>query len=384
MPARKTVLIFPFNLLSHYLRCLVLVDRYFSGDEYEIFFVNSKAYNKFIEEQGYRTFHCEQFDAGYVIERAEQFKFSWLNEKDIERVLTSQVSAIRSLKADIVIGDASPTLRMAAEITQCRYFSLINGYMTPYYSCGRELSARHPVYNYLKELPEPLYKMVTAFGERLSMKRIHRPFSKIRKKYGLRKVTSYLAELQGDLNMICDLPGLFPQKGLPANYAFTGPLIYHNSHTDNNWLKQLEQRKPVILLAMGSTGNWQKLNFFNEKQFAWFTIIAAGDTERVLYGSHIIRKDFVDLSAVLEISDLMICHGGNGTIYHALLKGVYMLCLTSHFEQEWNVHALERIGYGMSADHFSAEDWLIHINKAKEMKLKPYFAEQSYLIPVMV
>jgi hypothetical protein len=34
-----------------------------------------------------------------------------------------------------------------------------------------------------------------------------------------------------------------------------------------------------------------------------------------------------------------------------------MLCLTSHFEQEWNVQALERKGYGVSANEFNATDW---------------------------
>mgnify|MGYP006335572741 FL=1 len=58
----------------------------------------------------------------------------------------------------------------------------------------------------------------------------------------------------------------------------------------------------------------------------------------------------------------MICHGGNGTIYNGILNQVYMLCLSNHFEQEWNIDAVEKNGYGLSADEFTEADWKAHID----------------------
>ncbi|MDQ3842876.1 MAG: hypothetical protein M3342_02510, partial [Bacteroidota bacterium] len=62
---------------------------------------------------------------------------------------------------------------------------------------------------------------------------------------------------------------------------------------------------------------------------------------------------FVPADAILPLTDLVICHGGNGTLYQALAYGIPLLCKTSHVEQEWNVQALERKGLGESLDRIS-------------------------------
>ncbi|MBA3649296.1 MAG: hypothetical protein H0W62_12230 [Chitinophagales bacterium] len=111
----------------------------------------------------------------------------------------------------------------------------------------------------------------------------------------------------------------------------------------------------------------------NHRDYAGYTIITAGDKNRILNGTHIISYDFINIDEVLTIADVMICHGGNGTIYHGLGKGVYMLCLTSHFEQEWNVQALERIGYGKSMNDYEIKDWKEVINDAIKIKVPPYY-----------
>src|SRR5690606_10563786 len=113
---RKTILFFPFNLLSHYLRCLVLADTY-DRNEYRIYFISSDEYNEFVFKHGYEVFSCKQFSASEVMRCSRRFDFSWLNPADLEEVMLDQVRAIRELNADLVIGDMAPSLKMAAEIT---------------------------------------------------------------------------------------------------------------------------------------------------------------------------------------------------------------------------------------------------------------------------
>jgi UDP:flavonoid glycosyltransferase YjiC (YdhE family) len=353
---KKKILIFPFNLLSHYLRCLELADRY-SKDEYEILFLHSDEYAGFVKVQNYNTFHCEQFHSAYAMECSGKFSFKWLNEKDIELIYLSQLSAINHLKPDLVIGDVAPCLKMAAESAGVKYVAVMNGYMTRFYSFTRKLSRTHKAYGFLRLLPPEVADKITGFAERQALMRVHRPFNKLRVRYKLKKVEDYLFEIEGDQNLICDLPELFPQENLPANYRFIPPLIYKNAMPEGEWLSRLDKNKPVICVCMGSTGNWEALRFLNHHQYADYTIITAGDSDKVLQGEHIIAREFINLNEVLEHSDLMICHGGNGTIYFGLTKGVFMLCLTSHFEQEWNVQALERLGYGKSADRWKETEW---------------------------
>ena len=354
--AKRKVLVFPFNLLSHYLRCLVLANRY-SRDDYEILFHHSDNYANFISEHHYDTFRCEQFDPVYAIECSTKFSFIWLNEKDIERIYLSQLSAIRDLKPDLVIGDAAPCLKMASESAGVEYVAVMNGYLTRFYSFTRKLSRTHKAHGFLSLLPATLADKITHFAEQQKFIDVHRPFKNLRAKYKLKELKNYLYEIEGDQNLICDLPDLFPQKDLPENFRFIPPLIYRNARAEGDWLLHLDKNKPVICVCMGSTGNWEALKFLNHQRYADYTIITAGDTGKVIRGEHILAQDFANLDEVLEHSDLMICHGGNGTIYCGLTKGVFMLCLTSHFEQEWNVHALERSGYGRLADGWEETEW---------------------------
>ncbi|MBI2722360.1 MAG: hypothetical protein HYX39_09315 [Bacteroidetes bacterium] len=371
MKVKKRILVFPFNLLSHYLRCIVLVNNQFNKDEYEILFLSSATYNHYLTEHGYGIFECEQFDAQKVMACSEKFDFSWLNKMDLERVLSSQISTISQLKPDIVIGDVAPTLKMAAEVTKVKYIALTNGYMTKHYAYARKLSRTHPAYKYSKKIPERYFSILTNFAESISFKIVHQPFKKLRKKYGLRRIDNYLLEMEGDENLICDDPKLFPQKNISSGYKLIGPLLYKVNKNEGTWLQDLPQKKPIIFICMGSTGNWKGLNFLNNTFYSQYTIITAGDAKKELSANHIISRSFVNIEDVLNVSDLMICHGGNGTIYHGIIKGIYMLCLTSHFEQEWNVHALERFDYGCSANDFNKTDWDKMIRKKLNIKLKP-------------
>ena len=104
MHDKKIILVFPFNLLSHYLRCLVLVNQYFNTDRYKILFLSSTDYNIFVQQNGYGIFNCGQFDSKAVIEYAEHFDFSWLNENDINRILSAQVRVMKGMPVKIIAG----------------------------------------------------------------------------------------------------------------------------------------------------------------------------------------------------------------------------------------------------------------------------------------
>ncbi len=203
MQTENSILIFPFGLLSHYLRCIELAKQYYG--KYEVLFASHPKYNSFVLEAGYKTFDCESFDTDLVMKCSQKFDFSWLNEKDIECVLLSQIKVIEHHKPSIVIGDVSPSLKMAAEFTGTAYHSLLNGYMSRYYLYTRRLSRTHPAYPYSKKVPEKYFDRITDFAEWVSFRLVHRPFKKLRKKYKLIKQRDYLSEMEGDENLICDL-----------------------------------------------------------------------------------------------------------------------------------------------------------------------------------
>ncbi len=344
---KQRILFFPFDLMSHYLRCMVLAKHYPNS---EILFSSSISYGEFIKKEGYETFYVEDFDPEKVMQCAQKFDFSWLNHKDIHRIFRSQVEAIQNLKPDLVIGDTSPTLKMAAEFTGVPYTSLMNGYMSKYYKNVRALSKTHPGHKHLVKLPPNVSDRIIKFAETISFRIVHKPFKKLRRQYKLKHVSNYINEMEGDQNLICDHEYLFPQTNLPEHYKIIGPLMYKTHKEESELISLLDNGKKTICVCMGSSGNWDKLQFLSSQKYSGYTILTAGDTKKRISGKHVISRDFIALETILPHCSFLICHGGNGTIYHGIENKTPMLFVTSHFEQEWNVQQLETLQFGKCID----------------------------------
>jgi len=373
---KPVVLIFPFELLSHYLRCLQLASTI--RDDYDVYFVHSHRYAHVIEEAGFTTFTCDAFNIDEVMTSARKFDFSWLNYRTLERIFLSQIKSIKQYQPVAVLGDTAPTLKMAAEFCQTKYISLMNGYMTKYYKFVRQISKDHPAAQFQNKFPRKIFELMIETGERATFKKVHRPFKALRQKYGLRSLSAYLDELEGDCNLICDLLELFPQKDLPKNYHIIGPLFYSGNEPEEEIRRFLDNDRPSILVNIGSSGDFEKSAFLSDPYFERYNIVFAGDANGVLGGKHIVGKTFINNSAILDLIDLVICHGGNGSIYQALAFGVPVVCATSIFEQEWNVQGLVQLNLGASLDGISdleeikalIQKWITRKNSAPFQSIK--------------
>lgn len=390
MQAKPLILIFPFGLLSHYLRSLVLC-RYLKA-YFEIRILYNPAFNSFVVEEAVATFDCESIDANTAIQSMKKFDFSWINTKALERVFLEQIKTITILKPIAVLGDHSPTLKMAAEKTGVQFISLINGYMSKYYADQRGIPSTHPFGPVLNLFPRPLAKILTKAGEAKAFRKIHRPFAEIRKKYQLQYQYQYQDEFEGDLTLICDLPDLFPQKNLPRNYREIAPLIYGLKGNNNIRPSWLPKKQQTIFVSMGSTGDWEKLSFLNDPIFNTYNIIASDDKKRILHASHIIHRSFVNIHELFLFTDLVICHGGNGTIYQALLYRIPVLCKPSHCEQEWNIHAIEKKCLGKNLNRIKdliqykgiIEEWIQKKTDVRSQDFSESIEKQVQKLPQLV
>lgn len=371
---KPLLLIFPFGLLSHYLRCLTLAKHLRAY--FHILFAYDEKFTEFISKEDFQTFSCLSLNAKEVLQCVKKFDFSWINEHSLEPVYLDQVRVIGLLKPAVVLGDTSPTLKMAAEKTGIMYISLMNGYMSKYYSFARKISRTHPLHKFLSYFPGYIVDALTQKGEAMAFFSVHSAFKKIRRKHRLSFKKYYPDELEGNLNLICDLDDLFPQKELPSNYMQIAPLYYDPNDAPVPLQDKLDKNKKTIFVSMGSSGDWENVSFLNHPAFHGYNIITAADRDSILHGEHIIKVPFVNVHEVFPGTDLVICHGGNGTIYQALLYGIPVLCSTSHFEQEWNADALERLHVGKSLDGIKDfNDYLQIVEQWVNKKEKNFYAE---------
>ena len=325
--------------MSHYLRCLTLADQL--KLHYDVRFATSPAYAKFIVGAGYATFPFTDFDLIEILRQSQEFRFDWLEENALEQQFEQQKAIIHKHRPVAVIGDNSFSLKMAAEACDVKFIALMNAYMTQYYEPGRKLTRTHPKARLMERLPTSLYWYIIRKIEKYHFNHIHTPFKKIRAKQGLKPIENYAKELEGDITLLCDLPSLFPQKNLPKCYHFIGPLLFSPSAKCDmpNWDIPKNQKK-TILVSMGSSGDYAQIEWLNDKTFSAYNIIVTGDKKGILKGDHILHYNFIPLHEVMPQVNLLICHGGNGTIYEAIRAGVPVLCSPSIFEQEWNEYAI--------------------------------------------
>ena len=59
-------------------------------------------------------------------------------------------------------------------------------------------------------------------------------------------------------------------------------------------------------------------------------------------------ESFLDGDLVMEESDLVVCHGGNGTIYQALLHGKPIIGIPTIPDQGFNMRRVQALGIGKS------------------------------------
>lgn len=123
-----------------------------------------------------------------------------------------------------------------------------------------------------------------------------------------------------------------------------------------SWLDRLDRSKKVVYLSLGSEGlntvldNLESL-LPSEVQF----IVVTGQTQeasRHLLTSNqkipanVFIEPFVNAELVLPHCDLVICHGGNGTIYQALGFGLPVAGFATHREQFHGLRRLQELGLG--------------------------------------
>lgn len=352
--AKPLLMVFPLDLASHYLRCIELCGS-LAGD-YRILFAHSETYAQFVANHGFETFMVEQFDREEVARSAASFDFSWLSKPKMRKIVESQITVIRELNPAMVLGDASFTLKMAAQKTETKFVSLVNGYMTKHYKLDRQVPRAHRGYKYSKVVPSAIFRRISSAMEALSYWKIHEPFNDLRRSIGLDAEETFLDELDGDLNLICDLPELFPQKRLPDRYAFIGPLFHDGKQAESEAIRFAEQRKPAILVTMGSSGNWNRAKFIGAERFGKYNLILSGDASPEPSTGNTFSRHFLNHMSVMPHVDLVICHGGNGTLYQALANGLPSLCIPGNFESEWNSNRISELGLGEVIENTSDLD----------------------------
>lgn len=341
--SKQVILFAPYNLLAHYLRCVEVAKTL--SDDYEIIFLFSQRYGHFVEENGFSQ--TEPLLAKYknVVSKTHVFDFSWINKSSVSNVVKDLIDVIKKYNPDLVFGDTYPGLRIACAVSKKKLAVLVNSYVTMFYDGYRPIPHKHRANNYRPLVSPEVWKKIVRQMEKLTLWNVHRPFRFVRTKYGLKIYKNLFEEFAGDLNFICDDTNVFMVKNLPENFIVTGPVLFRSTQKESELLNlmQVAAEKPAIFISTGSSGQSIVPGILTEAQLSNYTVIVSGASEDSVVANVIYRK-FVNFDEISSLVKLVICHGGNGTMYQAIAGGKNIIAVPSMFEQEWNTYTFEKAG----------------------------------------
>ena len=167
-----------------------------------------------------------------------------------------------------------------------------------------------------------------------------------------RKITATNCLTGNDLTLLADLPEYFPTRGLPDHYHYIGPITLKTTVPPPPWWPPKKQGRPVVYVTMGTTGLGE---FFRRahalmKGSDYVAVMTTGgqaEDMRTLDGK-IYVENFMDGDLVMEACDVVVCHGGNGTIYQALQHGKPVIAIPTLPDQQYNARRVDALGFGLS------------------------------------
>jgi MGT family glycosyltransferase len=348
---RKTVAIFTDGgFLAHVTRSFEVAQVLARSFDHRVVFCGTGPYMHIPADAGFEVRPVYTIDRDVTMQLARRAGLCnlgwWRNE--CERSVASDLEVLQSLEPDIAVGDMHWSLCTSARVHGVPYVAITNAAWTRYYAEPIEPPQGHFSTRVLGErlcrALFPRIKNVLTWYYSLG-------YTKLRDRYKLPPLHSIHDLIEGDMTLLADVPEFMATTpDMPGNYRYVGPILWEADLPRPRWLEQLDRDRPTLYFTMGSTGDVQ---FFNE------AIRVFGDTEyQVLITtgglanlgavpSNIFVEQYPNGQALMEVSDAVISHGGNGTVYQALSRGVPIIGFPSIFDQEINMQRVSALGVGL-------------------------------------
>jgi UDP:flavonoid glycosyltransferase YjiC (YdhE family) len=356
------ILCIPYtHTLSHISRPL-LVAKELRNRGHEVFFAGESPKITFIQNEGFNVLTLYEPDPNELYGHIRRGKLKFTGEAEIGKMIEADLALFKQVNPEIILTDGRFTAPISTHIAGLRHAAIVNVSSTGY----RAL----PYIPFFNRIPEWLIKRDTALWETLDLlnlklemavfDNVMNIFKKLSKKYSLKeKVTATNCLTGKDITLLADIPEYFPTRNLPENYHYVGPLTWKANIPPPTWWPPEKDNRGLIYITMGTTGI---PDFFHRvyelfKASDMFAIITTGKQVGGLksFDRKVYVEPFIDGDLVMEKCDLVVCHGGNGTIYQALQHSKPIIGIPTIPDQKFNMRRVEALGIGsaLSWEDFS-------------------------------
>jgi UDP:flavonoid glycosyltransferase YjiC (YdhE family) len=351
------ILCLPYtHTLSHISRPLAIAAE-LRARGHEIIFAGDSPKDHFIRGEGFEVLPTYQVEPDILFNRIRDGKLQFVSDVELYRLIAADRDLYRQVQPDLVLSDGRFSAPLSAGLDGIPQAAIVNVSSTEY----RAL----PYIPFFEWLPEKLVKRDSALGksldrfnlalEMLVFDNAATVFKKLSRKFGLsRTVTATNCLAGNDLTLLADIPEYFPTRDLPADYHYIGPLTWQSPLPPPAWWPPKRDGKRLVYFTMGTTwmGGSFTVLYEQMRREGLTAIITTGGQAQGLQtiDGEVYVEEFVDGNLVMAACDLVVCHGGNGTIYQALQHGKPIVGIPTIPDQQFNMRRVKALGVGESLD----------------------------------
>jgi len=345
---KKVLALVNAHFSTHTARLLEICKKLRESDNYNISISGRGEFMKFAYEDGFRCIDTETLTKEEMEKIAHSPIPMLFTKKSIEKYYSIEKKILEEEKPDIILREIS---RECAGIVAKKQgifdISLLQANFSPFY---KVLSFRSV--NFPKQIDWlPYLSFIAPAAESTIRRCIYGPLHEKVKNLDLKVIEHTLEGIQPDLTLYPDSEILFPcliPKKYESYYKYIGPPFRKKQSEPPKWIEEFKKdKRKKILISNGTTGVHEKNDFFikslKDKNYA----VAFYTNNKTSLPTNFYGGKKFDIEEVLENSDVFIMHGGIGSTYLGLIKGVPMIGLFNHFEQQINIHQLELLKAGI-------------------------------------
>lgn len=331
--------------LSQVVRLLSLAGRV-DRARFEVHFADSARDDALFAGARFRRWRITGAEPEAALNAAAQGRLP--SARLLARQVEEDLALLERVRPDVIIGDFRLSLTVSAPLARIPLFSLVNAYWSP-----RRLH---------RALPLPEHPLVRWFGPTAVTKHFERfapkamalassGVNRLRRSYGLPGIGDLLEVLTfGDRVLYPDAPELTPLAAADARERFIGPILWSPAVPVPQWWAEIDGRRPLVYVTLGSSGDLGVLPIVLEALAALPVEVAVSTAGRVdprSLGSNVRAAAMLPGDIAAQRAALVITNGGASTSYQALYEGTPVLGLPSNLDQYLAMTAIERFGAGL-------------------------------------
>ncbi|KAL1625524.1 hypothetical protein SLS56_007271 [Neofusicoccum ribis] len=346
------------------------------------FISNGSKLEHLISDAGFQVIPCNPRVKGQSVAHDLGWDFpEFFGSKEIaEGFIHGQLAALEALRPDVVLHGMWAPASLAARMLGIRTISFLPLPVVPE-AFGRGLIRDLPdMMPGLTRLPRAVRKQLAWWSSGLMLNapifHQHRLGAAARAcGWGNDGALSLFDMAAADLNLVNDLP-LFHEpyvRGLPANVVLTGPLFAPNrgEALDPAIVAHLRRDgRPAVLVTMGSSGTKEMLfeairafaaadeddaDQANVVVLASHSVCALAEAKAVAGGAArlLVTNQFIPAPAAHALADVVVSHGGQGTVQTAMMAGAPIVGVALQIEQQTNLDNVMDYGAGLRIQRFN-------------------------------